>query len=61
MLTQREQDGHAPVAQAPAHGRLGAAAGRVGEQGALPASGLADQREDHGRAAVEDFADRLPF
>ena len=61
VLTQREQDGDAPAAQAPAHGRLGAAAGRVGEQGALPASRLADQREDHGRAAVEELADRMPF
>jgi len=33
----------------------------VGEQSALPASGLADQREDHGRLAVEEFADRMPF
>ena len=41
-LAQREQDGDAPAAPVPAPGRLGAAAGRVGEQGALAASGLAD-------------------
>src|SRR5262249_29120065 len=61
VLTQRKQDGAAPPAQAPEHAGLGAAAGRVGEQGALPASGLADQREDDWRAGTEKFADRVPF
>ena len=53
LLAQREQDGDPPPAQVPAHGCPGAAAGRMGKQGALAASGLADQREDHPRAAVE--------
>ena len=58
---QREQDGDAPLAPASGPGQLGAAAGRVGEQGALPASRLAEQREDHGRAAIEKLGDRMPF
>ena len=58
---QREQDGDAPLAPASRPGQLGAAAGRVGEQGALPASWLAEQREDHGRAAIEQLGDRMPF
>jgi len=33
----------------------------VGEQGALPASRLADQREDHPRTAVEELAERVPL
>ena len=41
-LTQREQHGEAPPARTAAQGRPGAAAGRVGEQGALAAPWLAD-------------------
>jgi hypothetical protein len=33
----------------------------VGKQGALPASRLADEREDHARAPVEELADRVPL
>ena len=58
---QREQDRDTPLAPASWPGQLGAAAGRVGEQGALPASRLAEQREDHGRAAIEKLSYRISF
>ena len=64
-LPQRQHDGDAPAARVPAaevapHGGRPAAAGRVGEQGALARSGLPDQRQDHPRAAVEELVDRVP-
>ena len=64
-LPQREQDRDAPAARMPAaeatpHGGRPAAAGRVGEQGALAGPGLPDEREGHPRAAVEELVDRVP-
>ena len=64
-LPQRQQDGDAPAAGVPAaevtpHGRRPAAAGGVGQQGALAGAGLSDEGEDHPRAAVEELVDRVP-
>jgi hypothetical protein len=60
VLTQHEQDGDAPLGRPPGHGRAGGAPGRVGEQGALPASRLADQHQNRALAAVKDLAERVP-